>query len=282
MNMDRARREAGIRRPALCLRAPAFSLAELLVVVALVLLLLGIVLPALRGGMVEARRVKCAANLRQFGTAFHQYAAEYRGAAMPLAYTQSSLLRDGVPIYWWGSNGRERVDHTRGFLWPYLHSELYDTSVFECPEQPWGSYLPQGVARQITSTYGYNGYFLSPAYTPGWSFVIGRRPWQNIDRLVETQRVFVFADTMIAGLGNRIKNTALLDPPLIFRGQGRWGVNFSPTTAFRHAGRTNALFADGHVNASGPAGGRLTAPEFGIGSVGATNDPHYVPDWRDW
>jgi hypothetical protein len=31
-----------------------------------------------------------------------------------------------------------------------------------------------------------------------------------------------------------------------------------------------------------PGDGRVTSPQFAIGAVGAENDPHYVPDWREW
>ncbi len=42
------------------------------------------------------------------------------------------------------------------------------------------------------------------------------------------------------------------------------------------------VLADGHVESLGPDGGRMASPRFSIGSVGTSNDPHYVPDWREW
>ncbi len=55
----------------------AFSLIELLVVMALVALLMGILLPALSGARDQARRTACAANLRQVGVAIYLYAHDY-------------------------------------------------------------------------------------------------------------------------------------------------------------------------------------------------------------
>ncbi len=130
----------------------------------------------------------------------------------------------------------------------------------------------------ITSTFGYNGYYLSPA-SSGWSAIAGR-PWQNLDRMKNTSPVFTFADAALPwGLG--VKNTALLDPPSLFMG-GLWYTNLSPTTSFRHNGFTNAAHVDGHVASLRPQGGKIVSAQQQIGSVGAENDPHYVPDWRDW
>jgi prepilin-type N-terminal cleavage/methylation domain-containing protein/prepilin-type processing-associated H-X9-DG protein len=259
----------------------SFSLIELLVCIAIMAVLLAILLPGLAGARARSRGVKCASNLRQLGQAFQMYAGEYRGQAMPLAYTAAAIIGDGPPIYWWGTNDDGAVDHTCGFVWPYLRSELRAGGVYECPDQPWGAYIPQGAARAVTSTYGYNGYFLCPPHTPGWCYSIGDRPWQNLDTLGHPQRLFVFADTAIDLGQSRPQNDALLDPPYLYT-PGGWTRNSSPTTCFRHAGRAVVVLADGHAAAFDPQGGRITSPRFDIGSVGADNGPYYVPNWRDW
>jgi prepilin-type processing-associated H-X9-DG protein len=148
--------------------------------------------------------------------------------------------------------------------------------VYECPDQPWGTYIPQGAAKAVTSTYGYNGYFLCPPHTPGWSYSIGAQPWQNLDTLAAPQRLFVFADTAIDLGQSRPVNDALLDPPFLYS-NGQWKPNGSPTTCFRHSGRAGVVLADGHAGAHGLVDGRLASERFAIGSVGAANDPHYVP-----
>lgn len=262
-------------------RARGFSLVELLVSIAIMAVLLSVLLPGLGRARAQARRVKCASNLRQLAHAFHMYAGEYGGKVMPLAYTAAHLIGNGPPIYWWGTNDAGGVDHTRGFVWPYLHSDLRADGVYECPDQPWGSYCPQGATEAVTSTYGYNGYFLCPPHTPGWSYTIGKRPWQNLDLVPLPQRVFAFADTAIDLGQNLPHNNALLDPPHLYAG-GRWSRNHNPTTCFRHSGRASVALADGHVEAFGPRGGRITSQRFGIGSIGEHNDPHYVPDWQAW
>jgi len=261
--------------------ARAQSLVELCVTVGLLAVLVAVLLPSLGGARRQAHRAVCAAHLAQLGHAWHLYAGDHDGKAMPLAYTRSDLIGDGPPIYWWGTNDARGVDHTRGFVWPYLRADLRRGGVYECPSQPWGSYLPQGAARSVTSTYGYNGYFLCPPHTPGWSYMIGHRPWQNVDLVSQPQRLFAFADTLSDLSAAQPFNNALLDPPYLYAGRF-WTPNGTPTTAFRHDGRVNVVLADGHVEPFSPDGGWITSPRFGIGSVGAYNDPHYVPDWREW
>lgn len=267
------------------------SLIELLVVIAILAILVSILLPSLSAARAQTRQVVCASNLRQLGLAFHMYANEHQGMAMPLAYTDTDIIGFRPPIYWWGTSDLEGIKHTTGFVWPYLQSDLRANSVYECPQQPWDSYKPQGATRKdVTSTYGYNGYYLCPPHTPGWSYQIGHRPWQNLDTLRDTARLFVFGDTMLAWFGG-LQNNALLDPPRLYQ-RPLWRLNGSPTTSFRHRSWTQMAHADGHVEphergdnqASTKTNAQLNTlwETYQIGSVGKFNDPHYVPDWREW
>jgi prepilin-type N-terminal cleavage/methylation domain-containing protein len=59
-------------------RTKAFTLIELLVVIAIIALLISILLPGLAQARKAARIAKCHSNLHQFGTALHNYAAQWR------------------------------------------------------------------------------------------------------------------------------------------------------------------------------------------------------------
>jgi prepilin-type N-terminal cleavage/methylation domain-containing protein len=266
-----------------------FTLVELLLTISILALLVGLLLPALSSARAAARTASCLSNQRQMAIAWTAYANDHKGMAMPLEVDASDSL-----VYWFGavSLANSTVDHERGFLSPYLASDLRERSVFECPSQPWGTYRAQPIAvatPRPTSTYGYNGYYLCPPATPGWRSDIGAQRWKSLADIDRPSELFVFADTILPAATPI--NCALLDPPLLFSA-GNWSPNLSPTTSFRHgksrgtepgsAGSVVSAQADGSARATPAIPAWLTHPRLGIGSAGTTNDPHYVPDWRSW
>lgn len=265
----------------------AFTLVEVLVVIAIVSLLVSILLPGLGAARDRARLVSCLAMQRQMAIAWALYAGDHHDRAMPLAYWEGKDIGSGPHVFWWGTHGTTAMppDFQRGFISPYMDAGLHERSPFECPAQAWGSYLPQGPAKAPTSTYGYNGYYLSPAKTPGWGATIGFRAWRRLADLAHPTRVLVFADAMLAldSEGKLVKNSALLDPPMLYEGGG-WVANPFPTTAFRHARRGGAagLAASvrGDLSAGVDAAGALA--QGWIGSIGGEPGPWYVPDWKEW
>lgn len=67
---------------------PAVTLIELLMVVAIIAVLIGLVLPAVKSARRSATRAGCMVNLRQIGVAMHAYADDFSGLfprALPLA-----------------------------------------------------------------------------------------------------------------------------------------------------------------------------------------------------
>lgn len=126
------------RRPT---AADAFTLVELLVIIAIIVLLIALFIPFSGGSREAARRIQCANNLKQIGLALHSYHDEF--GCFPPAYVTDE---DGKPMHGW-----------RVLILPYMeqqplydqydfnepwdgpnNSKLHDTMVatYSCPSQP--------------------------------------------------------------------------------------------------------------------------------------------------
>lgn len=79
----------------------AFTLVELLVVITIILMLMGILIPAVFDALEQARRTQCASNLSQIGKSCRTWASSHR-QAWPDVFTSDSAEWDDV--------GNTRVD----------------------------------------------------------------------------------------------------------------------------------------------------------------------------
>jgi len=93
----------------------AFTLIELLTVIAIILVLSGLLFPAVQGAMESAHSATCLSNLRQVGLAMQLYAGD-NGGSTPLVW-QSSTCRwmDSIkpyipknsPVFWCPSDSKK-------------------------------------------------------------------------------------------------------------------------------------------------------------------------------
>lgn len=280
-----------------CLRAsvvnvfsPAFTLIELLITIAIIALLISILVPGLRSTVSTARTTKCISNQRQLALAWSLYANDYREFALPAAYWQEQFIGSGPIVYWFGADAPD-ASPSSGIIMPYFNTNRAERSALECPEQPAGTYTPQTKNLKFSTTYGYNGYYLSPAMTPGWGAEIAFRPWRKLSDVSLPSTVFVFADTLLAGVNASSipRSSALLDPPLLFSKYSGWQTNSSPTTAFRHGLKQKAA---AFARVDGSAAQEIPSPDLlkrdskgrllGVGSLSKSPDPGYIPDWEQW
>ncbi|HWB09199.1 MAG TPA: DUF1559 domain-containing protein [Pirellulales bacterium] len=96
----------------------AFTLVELLVVIAVVGILVALLLPAVQAARESARRAQCVNNLKQMGVACHNYHDTFKH--LPPGYCTSGPYVDGA------------TDTTPGWGWPaFLLPHVEQRPVFE-------------------------------------------------------------------------------------------------------------------------------------------------------
>lgn len=236
-------------------------------VISIIAMLIAILAPSLTTVKEYGRSAKCLSNLHNLGVAMQMYQISNR------TYFWPYLVRNELPRwYFWGSD-TVPVDRSVSPLLAYCDKAL---DAFWCPSQPWGSYLPQGSAKEPTTTYGYNAFCLDPN---AW----GRKdssgklmPLKRTADIKNPSDLFVFADSGMTWKTSGVvgfQNSSSLDPL-----RTQWGINKYGTTHFRHLSRTNALCADGRADSFDREGSNLTNADALLGFVGTSNVPHYDND----
>jgi len=210
----------------------AFTIVELLVVIAIISLVMSVMPPALGGARRRARSIVCMSNLRQLALAAQIYAGENDGY-YPMAYAADKDPTDSLTVYacWdfiqtkdW--NSLEKCIEP-GLLW----QSSSGVKVQQCPS----------FRHDNNSEDPYTGYNYNTSY-------IGRGSREAVTFSARTADVLrpescaLFADAEYAGGPNKFMRspwTSLYDT-FPFRASG--------TQGFRHMGRVNVVWCDGHVD----------------------------------
>ena len=187
-------------------RHRAFSLVELLIVIAIIALLIAILMPALSAAREHARRVQCLSNIRQLDMAWLSYAYEHKGhfcssetqdVTDPTSgnyYVAEAWLHPVGFWSWIGSSnfpiggffppppvtGTPQHILARGMLWPYLKN----MQVYSCPDNP---VLPN------------TSYAINAMLAGREGLTVGTPPlpqtFLTLSQLHHTERIFVFIES---------------------------------------------------------------------------------------
>ncbi len=228
----------------------AFTLLELLVVIAVIGLLMGVLMPALTAARAQGKEAVCKSNIRQLLLANIGYATENNGSYTPAAL---DILGENNNR-WHGvrDSHDEPFDPLRGPLAGYLA----DGSVKECPEKvnfrkadPWKWDFEDGCGG-----YGYNMTYIGSRIWEG-SYEEERCRVTTKDYEVRSPaKTLMFVDAAMAQLDSGrpyYLEYSFAEPPY-FVVDGKPAVDWgyaSPSIHFRHRGRANIGWADGHIEA---------------------------------
>jgi prepilin-type N-terminal cleavage/methylation domain-containing protein/prepilin-type processing-associated H-X9-DG protein len=226
----------------------AFTLIELLIVIAIIAILAGILIPALGRAKLQARGVVCSSNLRQISIANNGYAAENKDR-----YVRAAWDITGDNFHRWHgvrTNLNEPFDSRKGPLVNYLS----DGQVKQCPQrvefrhqEPWAWDFEDGCGG-----YGYNMTYLGSMIWTGQLFDEACRTSTKAAQVQFPSETLMFADTAMTKLDNNIPyylEYSFAEPPFFIGADGEPMTNWhaSPSIHFRHLDRTNVAWADGHV-----------------------------------
>jgi prepilin-type N-terminal cleavage/methylation domain-containing protein len=129
-------------------RVRAFTLIEILVVVAIIALLISILLPSLQRAREQAKVALCLSNLRSLGVAVSAYLSAEKDQfcwSKPGGWPASNYHGgkrgngDGEPsylsAYWWGHtlNFPTKIRPLNKYVYGKVQNDLTELRVFECP-----------------------------------------------------------------------------------------------------------------------------------------------------
>jgi prepilin-type N-terminal cleavage/methylation domain-containing protein/prepilin-type processing-associated H-X9-DG protein len=230
-------------------RRGGFTLIELLVVVSIIAILSVLILSAVSSARQRGATTQCLNNLRALGQANLAYVAEH-GGRFCLAMEKSNNRR------WHGERtGRDaEFDPALGPLAPYLGREK---RIKICPE------FERALKGQDSFETGSGGYGYNAVYVGGSP--ANRWEGELLGHLERPARTVMFADSALSR-EKGIQEYPFAEPWQWVSPNGQLAGALSPSVHFRHQGRANVVWCDGHISTEAPS--RLGGKNFYGGDDG--------------
>jgi prepilin-type N-terminal cleavage/methylation domain-containing protein/prepilin-type processing-associated H-X9-DG protein len=236
-------------------RQSAFTLIEVMVVVAIIALLLAILLPGLKRARGAAYSTKCLSNLRQMATAAFNYTYSYDSRFPPYQYKHPTKdITYNWDFTYKNTNSDDPVV-TSGLLW----TDKTNEKIQQCP-----AFNGESNAENDPYTgYNYNTSYVGFCIYEqalDWSSMppkkLGRLNIKEnpvkLEQIKRPGRCALFGDGEVVLEGKRGANKFMRAPstsePTKPRDKGTIGNGRSAgTQGYRHLQRTNVAWADGHA-----------------------------------
>jgi prepilin-type processing-associated H-X9-DG protein/prepilin-type N-terminal cleavage/methylation domain-containing protein len=206
----------------------AFTLVELLVVIAVIGMLAALLLPALSQAKKRAQRIQCVGNLHQLEVGLQNFLANNHGYPVYRGGTNSDN-----PGSWVAQLEREGL----GVSQPATN--FFETGVWRCPSARWHIRFSAGF---IPAYYGYNGFGVVATGPRGITglgllgqLILGSGTLTPIgeSEVVAPSEMMAIADSF--------------DGSILFVRYDLARLEGHGNTLARHQGRANVVFCDGHV-----------------------------------
>lgn len=218
-------------------RSGAFTLIELLTVIAIIGILAAIIIPTVGKVRQSANSAKCLSNLRQIGSAFNLYATDNKGR----------FPRGGL-------NPRPSDPTVLDALWMTAISSYIQKAgvatheVYRCPSEP-----VQADPTRVNTTNQYGG---SRAMERSGSTILVTGKGAKPEEIPNPSRTFLVVDAWVQQSGLTIgvtPRTTMTYAEITAATSG--APDASTTVSFRHGAGVNCLFVDSHT-------ARLSFDEF--------------------
>jgi len=199
------------------LKDNSFTLIELLIVVAIIALLAGMLLPALRTAREKARQIQCASNMKQCGYAMASYATDFNSFVVLSLYSGST----------WGKGYSARWIELLNGTWGVEY--LKDRTVVLCP-----SWVPDKYESPSFIYGARTGFPSDPAEVVPAGYIAG--PIVNLAKLANPSTYLMLGDSYSTTYQKQI---------YVLQASGvAYGIHL------RHGKQGNILSGDFHVESA--------------------------------